>query len=230
MIICINNYLDSATITANGGSDFFPVENLYSPTLYGNNGVTQYTGNIVIDLGSAKNVKAIGLMRSSASVTVEANTSDSWASPAYSIAMDKDVKKIDQTYRYWRIVTAESGSQFIGQFYLGLPIIPEYVSHGSLPQVETSDVENFTATGAYFATKGVDRLVQSFSVTCATQTEYETWYNYWRSDERKKPVIFCQFEETIDNVFPVYFGRLAFNTEGRDRFNYRFNFDLIEVS
>ena len=230
MIVCTNNFLESATITVNGGSAFFPATNLYSPTLYGNDGVCLYQGNIVIDLGSAKQVKAIGIMHSSQTVTVEANSTNSWGSPAYTVTMNEAVKKIDKTYRYWRIVTAETGSQYIGQFYLGIPIEPSYATAGSVPQLDTQDIESFSSSGRYFATKGIDRLIQSFSVSCATEAEYETWYNYWRSDNRKKPIIFVQYEETQGGVYPVYFGRLNFGTDGRERLSYRFNFDLIEVS
>jgi hypothetical protein len=230
MIICTNNYLESATITANNGSEFFPVANLYSPTLHGNEGVCKYTTSIVIDLGSAKQVKAIGILRSSQTVTVEANSSNSWGSPAYSISMNEALKVINKTYRYWRIYTTATGSQYIGQFYLGIPLEASYAQAGSVPQIQADDIENFSRTGRYFASKGHDKLIQSFTVSTANQTEYDSWYNYYRSDSRTKPIIFCQYEETQGGSYPVYFGRLRFGADGREKFSYRFNFDLIEVS
>lgn len=230
MIICTDNYLEDATITVTGGNALYPSTNLYSGTLYGTEGVCWYTGNIVIDLGSALNVKAIGIMRSSVEVTVQANTSDSWGSPAYSVTMDEAVKSIDKTYRYWRIYTAETDAQYIGQFYLGVPLEPDYAQAGSIPIIETQDIENTTATGRYYASKGIEKFIQQFSVTCATETEYTDWYNFWISDNRKKPVIFAQYEDSQGGVYPVYFARLNFSASNREQFSYRFNFDLMEVT
>ena len=229
MIICTNNYIEDAIITVNEANALYPVENLYSGTLYGQEGVCRYTGNIVIDLGEAKNVKAIGIMRSSVQVTVQANATNAWATPSYTITMDEAVKVIDETYRYWRIYTTETDAQFIGQFYLGIPLQPDYAQAGSLPIIETQDIESTTATGRYYASKGIEKFIQQFTVTCATETEYTEWYNFWISDNRKKPVIFSQYEETQGGLYPVYFARLNFSASNRERFNYRFNFDLMEV-
>jgi len=63
MILCINNFLESATITVNQGNNLFPAENLYSPTLHGEEGVCAYTDNIVIDLITAKQITAIGILK-----------------------------------------------------------------------------------------------------------------------------------------------------------------------
>jgi hypothetical protein len=230
MIICNNNFLRTATITPNLPSDIYKASILYSQTQYGLDGICQYTTSIVIDLGSDKKVTAIGVLNSSATITVQANTSDSWGAPAYSLNITEPIHLIDQTYRYWRIYTSAVGSQYIGQFYLGVPLEADYAQAGSVPQIQASDIENFSATGRYFASKGHDKLIQSFTVSTANQTEYDSWYNYYRSDSRTKPIIFCQYEETQGGSYPVYFGRLRFGADGREKFSYRFNFDLIEVS
>jgi len=230
MIICVNNELEDSTITVNSGDALFPASNLYSPTLYGKEGVCKYVDNIVIDLGSAKQITTIGILRSSQEITVQANSSDSWGAPAYSIVMDEALKVIDKTYRYWRIKTSETGSQYIGQFYLGQPINASYASAGSIPQIQTQDIETTSATGRYFASKGIEKFIQTFTVQVATETEYTEWYNFWVSDNRKKPVIFSQYEETQGGIYPVYFARLNFSPSNRQRFSYVFNFDLMEVT
>lgn len=74
---------------------------------------------ITIDLGSAQTAKAIVLLdhnfTSGATITLKANSSDSWAAPAYSQALthnsDIIVYYMNQTYRYWRIEVTDAGNQ-----------------------------------------------------------------------------------------------------------------------
>ena len=78
---------------------------------------------IRFDLGSAKQIKVFSMfsfnLTSSATVTLQANASDSWGSPSFSQALtiptDSDsnviqriVYFLDQTYRYWRVTLADS--------------------------------------------------------------------------------------------------------------------------
>ena len=80
---------------------------------------------IRFDLGSAKQIKVFSMfsfnLTSSATVTLQANASDSWGSPSFSQALtiptDSDsnvlqriVYFLDQTYRYWRVTLADSGN------------------------------------------------------------------------------------------------------------------------
>ena len=80
---------------------------------------------IVFNLGSAKKITCFSMfsfnLTSSATVTLQANASDSWGSPSYSqqltIATDADgnvlqriVFFLDQTYQYWRVTFADSGN------------------------------------------------------------------------------------------------------------------------
>ena len=81
--------------------------------------------NIVFDLGTATKITAFSMftfnLTSGATVTLQANASNSWGSPSYSqaltIATDADgavlpriVYFLDQTYRYWRVLLADSGN------------------------------------------------------------------------------------------------------------------------
>ena len=80
---------------------------------------------IKFDLGSAKQITCFGMfnfnLTSSATVTLQANASDSWGSPSYSqaltIATDADgtvlerlVLYLDETYRWWRVTFDDSGN------------------------------------------------------------------------------------------------------------------------
>ena len=81
--------------------------------------------NIVFDLGTATKITVFSMftfnMTASATVTLQANASNSWSSPSYSqaltIATNADgtvlqriVYFLDQTYRYWRVTFADSGN------------------------------------------------------------------------------------------------------------------------
>ena len=81
--------------------------------------------NIVFDLGTATKITVFSMftfnLTASATVTLQANASNSWGSPSYSqaltIATNSDgtvlqriVYFLDQTYRYWRVTLADSGN------------------------------------------------------------------------------------------------------------------------
>ncbi len=81
--------------------------------------------NIVFDLGSAKQITMFSMfvfnLTSSATVTLQANASNSWGSPSYSQALtmatnaDSEVIQrlvyfLNQTYRYWRVTFADAGN------------------------------------------------------------------------------------------------------------------------
>jgi hypothetical protein len=85
---------------------------------------------IVIDLGSAQQVTAFALMNHNlvagqSTLTLQANSSDSWGSPAYSQAITvtdhKLIFYLDQTYRYWRIVPVDGALSYFqtATLYLG---------------------------------------------------------------------------------------------------------------
>ena len=88
--------------------------------------------NIVINIGVPVSPEAFGLINHnlplSSSITLEANTSDSWVSPAYSGSMTTMLNNqyfnigsaAGVSYQYWRVVISGAGSDIqIGELYLG---------------------------------------------------------------------------------------------------------------
>jgi len=86
--------------------------------------------NIVCDLGAATAITAFVCgdhnLTDTATITLEANPTDSWGSPAYSQAvtlLDLAYLYLNETYRYWRIVIDDAsnatGYLEIGLLYLG---------------------------------------------------------------------------------------------------------------
>jgi hypothetical protein len=118
---------DAATVTGSSqaNTDLVPANVLHDHVskLWRTTG--KASENIVFDLGAATNITVFSMftfnLTASATVTLQANTADSWGSPAYSqaltIATDADgnvlqrlVYFLDQTYRYWRVTFADSGN------------------------------------------------------------------------------------------------------------------------
>lgn len=126
-----NNHVDSATLTASTADGSYPATNIQlEPTTKEWRTTAATAQNLVLDLGSAKAVDHIFLVGNAleslnfTSITIEANTSDSWGAPAYSsgaITSFPENKLIvntgsTQTYQYWRIVIEDStgGATFTG--------------------------------------------------------------------------------------------------------------------
>lgn len=83
-----------------------------------------------VDLGAAQSVKLVALLNhnltSGATVTLEANASDSWGSPSYSQSLTWRSTHIflvlNQSYRWWRVTISDSGNTYypsIGEWFIG---------------------------------------------------------------------------------------------------------------
>lgn len=113
--------LAGGTMVASSADSEFPVANLAHPF---RSKVWRTTGktdeNVVIDLGAATNIDSVALIfdplggikfTTSATITIQANATDSWGTPSVSQALTVDtVNKTathffatNQSYRYWRL-------------------------------------------------------------------------------------------------------------------------------
>ena len=129
-----SNSIDAAAavITPVTQATAFPAVNLANPQrtrIYRTLGTTA-TEAIVFDLGSAQAITSLILLDhtilATATLTLEANATDSWGGPSYSSAITWTtswiLKTLSQTYRYWRIkvVKAASAETFdIGRVFIG---------------------------------------------------------------------------------------------------------------
>lgn len=90
--------------------------------------------HLTIDLGSAQEVGAMILadhnLSAAATVTLMADTSDSFASPAWSQSLSVSEPHLvcfpDQTYRYWRLALADAASSQEGLEASGLYLGPRF--------------------------------------------------------------------------------------------------------
>ncbi len=136
-----DNLIKSATLTPSTVSAQYPASNLVDDRRSKVYRSTANSANIVIDLGSAKDLDSFCIVHNGTSfgitsITLEFNSSDSWASPAVSQAITLDtthgigyhIFNTTQTYRYARIVLASSLAYCeVSKIFLG-----KYASIGEL--------------------------------------------------------------------------------------------------
>lgn len=130
------NLVDTATSTASTINAQFPLANLLDFRRSKVFRSTSNTSNVVFDFGSAKTVNGIFILADKRNgfggqtMTVEFNSSDSWGSPAYSIAIPLseslklgNVSFPDISYRYARVViTSSLGYGELSKIFIGQKI------------------------------------------------------------------------------------------------------------
>jgi len=103
---------DDATISSSSEASELPDDNAVDDFVAKVWRTTADTGQwLKFNLGSAKKITMVAIfghnLTSGATITLEANSSDSWETPAYTKALTWNEKAIveflDQTYQWWRI-------------------------------------------------------------------------------------------------------------------------------
>ena len=132
-----NNLIDAAVLTASTENAQYPVSNIKDARRTKTYRSTSNSDNIVIDLGTAESCEYFSVVDNwqngfgVTSITIEANPTDSWGSPAFSTTAILDttfgvsVKAFStaQSYRFWRIVlTSTIGYCEIANLFLGTAI------------------------------------------------------------------------------------------------------------
>lgn len=127
---------DTTTITASSEDAFFPVSNIADPrkskvfrTVEGTTSVT-----VVFDFITTETVNAVLLQGGlnglgfAGNLTIEANATDSWGSPAFSTTLTPNetfnkgaVTFADQEYRFWRLSASNAGEDYVelGKIFIG---------------------------------------------------------------------------------------------------------------
>lgn len=117
-----NNLVETASLTASTSNAQYPVSNLQHDFRTKAWRSTSNSDNIVFDLGSTEDVDHVAIADNwkngfgVATVTIEANATDSWGAPAFSTTLTFDttfgigIKDLGgtQSYRYWRLVLTSS--------------------------------------------------------------------------------------------------------------------------
>ena len=128
-----NNLVETATMTPSTVNAQYPVSNLQHEFRTKAFRSTTNSDNIVFDLGSIEDVDSIAIVDNwkngfgISTVTIEANATDVWTSPAFSTTLTFDtefgigIKEFtEESYRYWRIVlTSTLGYCELAYLFIG---------------------------------------------------------------------------------------------------------------
>ncbi len=159
---------------------------------------------IKFDMGSAKKITMVAIfghnLTSGATVTVEANSSDSWTTPAYTATITWNervlVKFLDQTYRWWRITFADAanpdGYIEIGRICAGEYVEPDVnvTEEVSKRVVDPSTRRESEGRQVYTVEKNEYRVygVRFTGISRTQQSQLETMF---RSVKTIRPLVFA---------------------------------------
>lgn len=238
MILGHNNYVDSATITANSEASGYPVGNIQDVQLtkvYRSTGVT--TEWIKFDLGSAKSIKGVFILAhnitSGATIKIQANTSDSWTSPAVDQTLTYDNETIyylfssAQSYQYWRFYVEDSGNSD-GYIEIGRIELDELLELGDVISSEypetiyRTDRTQFTLTGQVFGNEGISYKLWSLGMPFLRDTDKENLEAVYDEVGQIKPLILILYEDMINTYgikYVVFNDNIAFNHIFKDIWN-----------
>lgn len=243
MRIAHTNLIDAGTAPTALTTDLlYPVANLQNQRLAKRwRSQTPTAQTIVFDLGSAQAVDTLAVfshnLSGSATVIVEAHTSDSWGTPALSaISLTYNsaaiLKYLDssETYRYWRytLSDATNSDEYVeaGRIWLGTKLTLDPTSLDSFTVTKRrSDTVTHGRDQQKYAAQGVGwrSFELKFPRTAGTaltaiQTMYDTVGNHGS-------LIFSNFDDlrTFEIVEPVYcsiVGDIAFQHTQFMKFTY----------
>jgi hypothetical protein len=218
MRIAYLNLIDDADLTPNVENPLLPVENIQDSHLgrvWRTTGLTT-TAQIVIDLGSAQDISCIGLaglnITDDATITIEANSSDSWGAPPFSTTLDVAETMLKfiptQTYRYWRVTIADpTNPDFyveVGRVYLGQYMqMPGIVPGTRIPR-QTSSAIDIAPSGAVFGDLGRQFRSAEFSfagVSNAKRAEIDAMFAVV---DRVTPVFIAIWANELTYEMPIY--------------------------
>ena len=231
-----NNFVDAAVMTPSTVNAQYPVSNIQDDRRTKSFRSTSNSDNIVFDLGAIEAVDHVAMVANwqngfgVATVTIEANGSDSWGAPAFSTTLTLDttfdvgIKSfVSESYRYWRLVfTSTLGYCEVSNMFIG-----------TADQVTTNGTGyNWQYTNKDIKKVSTNRFGQEFIDDITTRKEVNN-LNFQLMDKNEVDLIFNAYDNvrTVKPLF-LYFPLETdslFNND--DRFNgmYRFsNAPLME--
>ena len=205
-----NNLIDAAVITPSTTNAQYPIANIKEDRRTKTYRSTSNSDNIVIDFGGAEECDHFAVVDNwqngfgITAITIEANGTDSWGSPAFTTTATLDttfgisVKKFAsaQSYRFWRIVlTSTLGYCEISKMFLG-----------KATEVTTNGVGyNWNYKSRDLSKQSVNRYGQKFIDDIGTQKELSGLsFQVMDKDEMDKIFSVYDVNRTVKPFF-VYF-------------------------
>ena len=229
MILGYSNYVDSATVNANSEDSGYPVTNVQDQQLgkvYRSTGVSGEW--LKFDLGSAEDVQGVFVVghniTSGATVKVQANSSDDFASPPVDVSMTYGdiiyyLFSSSQSYRYWRITIDDSGNSDgyieIGRVHIGKMLELGDIIKAEYPEtIKRTDKIQFSLTGQVFGDEGVAYRLWTFNLPHLTLTEKNNLEEVFSDVGKINPLILIVYEDDINDYgikYVVFNDDISFN-------------------
>lgn len=225
MILLGGNKITADMITVTGGSEQLSGDRCVNQIA---SEWTQFNDNIVIDFGSAVDIDSIAVVNISQGASIEANTTDSWTTPAYSATLDAmqgsdcrvEMASSTQAYRYWRLKA--TGLTYVGYLYLGEKIQLPCRNFGDMQSLDRFDSKTANVGGGNTVKNGYARKELSATFNESTNDELEEMRDYWNT-YGQYPAIIIPYEDedqtTIDEAFAPFFCNPSFDFGNRSAHN-----------
>lgn len=226
--------LDSATLTPASASRWaaaYPLANIQDPRLavkaQTDSGVVVTADSFVIDLGSAQGIDGVAVLYHNFidgdGLTLQANSSDSWTSPAYSTLLNaiSPVTQPDspvffglfasrKTYRYWKLRwDCDADSRYIGRMILGPVISISSPSHGYEITHQDSSRSGRTRGGVVYSDLGTQAKIMKLSFPYLTTAEYQTFLTLWGTVGMAIPFTSIWTIDGVENEEFIFYGNIS---------------------
>ena len=213
-----NNLVETAVLTASTENAQFPVSNIqqdFRTKVYRS---TSNTDNVVFDLGSIEPVDYVGIADNwqngfgVSTITIEANATDSWGSPAFSTTLTFDskfgigIKSItEQSYRFWRFsFTSTLGYCEVSNLFIGKAVNIDTNGIDFGWAYKNRDMKNFKTSryGQEFIDDvGQRKELNSIKIKVMNTTELDSFFEVFDTIRTIKPMFidFTDPDNTISN-------------------------------
>ena len=237
------NLVDSATLTPSTTNALFPVANIQDQRRSKVYRSTTNSDNIIMDFASAQTVNGIFIVSDKRSgfgvttVTVEFNTTNSWGSPAYSVAVPFSstlgighVSFADISYRWARVVmTSTLGYCELSKIYIGKEVaLTSTIGFGWTIKNEDTSKKVYNRYGQLFTDELPKQKSLSFAFKNITKDDLDLINLRLDQVGEAKPVYVALGDSTMAVDYRRFSGPLIFNdmpTVSNSSFN-RFNLSL----
>jgi hypothetical protein len=230
---------DATVLTASSSNANFPVSNLKNPFRSKRwrtaDADTDHT--VVFDFQTAQDITCIGVLwpkedgirlSDSAVITIEANATNVWTSPAVSQVLTVDDNYViashffssSQSYRYWRLKISDVGNAYgyieIGQVWIGEHLDIQAPENGFKFKITDPSVITKTSFGQEYVDEYPQMDQIDFDYKYMYYEDYQILENMYRENGTRKPV-FVAFDDTeavFDKDHFLIYGKMQKSFDG----------------
>ncbi len=211
-----NKILD-ATLTATTENINFPLTNLQENQIYKTyRSTAKNAQRIVIDLASLKSdyvyLKNYNFT-SSVTLRLEANTSDSWGSPAFSETLTYNSEYIilnftESTYNYWSLYIDDTTNTNdyieLGLFVLGVGVELPGMSPDQIFTDKSDSTASYSRSNQMYGNEEIMYRENKITFPALTFTQRDTLRNIFRAVKNIRPILLIVWEDDLTYESPIY--------------------------